>query len=124
MTLRQYISVMILGTIFCWSAWMVIILNVDPFVASTSSFIFFYFSLFLALLGTTSLVIFAGFRLFGRDRFALYRYVQKSFVNAMIISVLVIGIMYLQSLGYLHYWNLGILLTLFIFLGLFKIILF
>ena len=48
MTLRQFISIMIFATVFCWSAWVLVIFNIDPFQASISEFVFFYLSLFLA----------------------------------------------------------------------------
>jgi hypothetical protein len=121
MTLRQYISIMIVATLFCWLAWVMVIMNVDPFEASPSMFIFFYLSLFLALFGMISLILFGAFRLFGRGEFSLYRYVQKSFVDALAISVFLVALLYMQSLGYLHYWNLGILFAIMVFLGLFRI---
>jgi len=122
MTLRQYLSIMILTTILCWIAWGMVLVNIDPFDSSAVGFIFFYTSLFLALLGTVSICAFFLHRLFVRKKqIPMYRSVQRSFLDATVIAVVCVGLLYLQSQSYLHYWNIGILLVLVIFVGLFKL---
>jgi hypothetical protein len=121
MTLRQFLGIMFFATIFCWSAWALVLINVDPLQASTSDFLFFYASLLLSLLGTASLGLFGIFFLFRRDDTVPYRFVKKSFAYGMGIACAVVILLYLQSEGYLHYWNVATLGTLALFLILFRL---
>lgn len=120
MSLRHYVAIMMFATAFCWSAWVLVILNVNPLEATFLEFFFFYVSLFLSLLGTISLLLFGGFFIFGRAELSLYRSVKKSFLYGSIIACIGVLLLYLQSLEYLHYWNLVILGTLALFLILFR----
>jgi len=108
MTLRQYLTIMLLATIFCWIAWWFVISNVDPFQGDGLGFFFFYLSLFLAILGTLSLLTFVVRKILSRQNLPMFRYVQKSFRDAIFIALLVVLLLFLQAQGYLHWWNLGI----------------
>lgn len=119
MTLRQYLIIMSLATILCWIAWGLVLINIDPFVANAISFSFFYVSLFLALLGTTSLIAFTIYHFFSRAEKPMFRYVQKSFRYGWLISALLIGILFLQTKRLLNLWNLGLLVAVLILLVLF-----
>jgi len=44
MNLKQYLIIMLLGTVFCWISWVFVIINIDPFQDSGIGFTFFYFS--------------------------------------------------------------------------------
>ncbi len=99
---------MLLATIFCWIAWWFVISNVDPFQGDGLGFFFFYLSLFLAILGTLSLLTFVVRKILSRQNLPMFRYVQKSFRDAIFIALLVVLLLFLQAQGYLHWWNLGI----------------
>lgn len=114
MTLRQYITTMIFATLLCWVAWGFVIINVDPFEVNALGFVFFYVSFFLALLGTISLIIFFVYRFFASRDLPLFRYVQISFRQALVISVFLVGFLYLQGRGYLNLWNGSLLGTIFV----------
>jgi len=114
MNLKQYISTMIVATILCWVSWWFVIQNIDPFVAGTLGFVFFYISLFLALLGTISLLIFTGYRLVGDSDIPLFRHVQKSFRQAMVITAFIVLFLFLQGNSYLTMWNAMILTAIFV----------
>ena len=114
MNLRQYIITMMFATFLCWVAWGFVIVNVDPFAASVLSFVFFYVSFLLALIGTVSLVIFFVYRLFGSHEIPLFRYVQISFRQAFLLSLSLMGLLYLQGRGLLNIWNALILITMFV----------
>lgn len=109
MTIRQYFVIMLISTILCWVAWFMIIKNIDPETGSTTGFIFFYASLFLALLGTLSIISFALRQLLNRNNFSVYHLVQKSFRDAILFSLLIIAFLYLLGVGFLRWWNVGIL---------------
>lgn len=109
MTLKQYLIVMILGTILCWTAWWIVVLNIDPFQDTGVGFGFFYISLFLALLGTISIFAFILRKLLSKMDLPMFRYVERSFKDSLFISVLIVALLYLQGINYLRWWNLGIL---------------
>ena len=111
MTLKQYFTVMILGTILCWAAWWMVIVSIDPFQDTGVGFSFFYISLFLALLGTTSVIAFALRKSFSRTELPMFRYVQKSFHDSLFFSILLASLLYLQGANYLRWWNGGVLIV-------------
>ncbi len=112
MTLRQYLAIMMFGTLLCFAAWVFVLVNVDPFHANTVSFVFFYATLFFTLIGALSLGVFALYHTFSRTEEPLFRYVQKSFRDAFLLSLLVIGLLYLQGKGWLTMWNASMFIIL------------
>lgn len=117
MTLRQYLTIMLLGTILCWVSWTFVIINIDPFQNNQVGFLFFYLSLFFALLGSLSLLSFLFFRIFSRKLTPIFRHVRTSFRTACLLSLIVIILLYLQGKELLNIWNLGafVLACLFVF---------
>ena len=118
MTLRQYVVSMVLGTCFSWIAWGLILLTIDPFAASTTGFVLFYVSLFLALLGTLSLIRFGWYRRSANNDLPMFRLVEQSFRDACFVAAVLVGLLYLRGLSLLHWWNffLFILFLIMIFL--------
>ncbi|MEK7623090.1 MAG: hypothetical protein AAB408_00265 [Patescibacteria group bacterium] len=112
MTLRHYLALMIFSTALCWFAWGLVLLNVDPFQTLLSGFAFFYFSLFLALVGTLSLFVFAVYHFFYRDDSPLFRYVQRSFHDGVIGSSLLTLLLFLQGQRLLRWWSLTLFIAL------------
>jgi len=108
MTLKQYITIMIIASILCWVAWGFVIINIDPFQDTGIGFIFFYISLFFSLLGTISVFAFFVRKLFSREAQPMFRYVKRSFSDSFFISIALILLLFLQSKGYLNWWNTGI----------------
>lgn len=111
MTLRQYLIIMAFATILCWTSWIFVIINIDPFQGGILEFSFFYITLYFSLLGTNSLLIFAVYRIFTRS-LPLFRYVQKSFRESLLFSTFIVFILFLQGMNWLTVWNFGILLVL------------
>jgi len=105
---------MIISTLLCWLALVFVIINIDPFQANTLGFVFFYISLFLALIGTISLVIFLFYHLFGLRELPLFRYVQISFKQSLFAAVFTTVLLYLRGKGYLNIWNTMVLIGVFI----------
>jgi len=106
MTLRQYFTIMFLATFFCWLAWWMVLINVDPFQKDTVGFVFFYLSLGLATIGTISLGDFLVRRLFSRGGQPLYRLVKSSFRDALLVALAIIFLLFLQGSQLLRWWNL------------------
>jgi hypothetical protein len=110
MTLKQYLVVMILATIMCWISWGMVIVNIDPFTTGSLGFIFFYISLFLSLLGTISIGSFFMYNHFSKRHLPMFKYVKKSFHNAVVFSGITTGLLFLQANDLLHFWNFTIFL--------------
>lgn len=109
MTLKQYLIIMLFGTILCWVAWVVVLLNVDPFQSDGVGFSFFYISTFFALVGTFSMVTFLCRWFFSKSDEPIFRFVKRSFRDGFLISFFVTTVLYLQAQNYLRLWNLAVL---------------
>ncbi|HAT03984.1 MAG TPA: hypothetical protein DCS29_04410 [Candidatus Magasanikbacteria bacterium] len=105
---------MVFATVLCWISWVFVISNVDPFQTTMLGFVFFYASLYLALLGTISLVIFFCYKLFASRDLPLFRYVQISSRQSLFISTFLVICLYLQGQQYLNIWNALLLMAIFI----------
>lgn len=105
MTLRQYLFIMIFATLLCFVSLSMVLTNIDPFQGSTVGFLFFYVSVFFALLGTLTIVSFICYRLFSREGLPMFRYVKKSFHTGMFFAALSVGLLYLQMQSMLNLWN-------------------
>ncbi|MDP2685463.1 MAG: hypothetical protein Q8P20_10635 [bacterium] len=120
MNLRQYLIIMVLGTVLCWVSLFFVISNIDPFEANLAGFTFFYISIFLAMIGTFSILLFMVYQSIKRNVRPMYHQVQKSFRDSIIIAGFITALLYLQGSGLMNVWNFLILLSatvsLFIFL--------
>lgn len=114
MTLKQYLATMIIASIMCWTAWIFVLLNVDPFHANALSFVFFYIGLLLALAGSLSILFFLLYRIFSRKDLPLFRYVRRSFGESTLISSFLVFLLFLKGQEYLNLWNGVILAAIFI----------
>ena len=110
MTIRQYSIFMILGTVLCWAAWALVLIYLDPTSAGWLGFGFFYGSLYLALLGTFSLIG-MWLRLYLIKYDAVFRQISIAFRQAFFFSFLVIASLFLQSKGIFTWWNMLLLVA-------------
>lgn len=115
MTLKKYLNLMSILTAICWLAWLVSLFWVNPEKAGIIGFVLFYFSLFMALWGSFSLV---GFLL--RIRFnpksVVFVQIETAFRQAIWLSIIIsVGLM-LQGEKLLRWWNLLILIAFFLVL--------
>ena len=108
MNVKQYIAIMFFATTLCWVALLFVITNVDPFSANFVAMLFFYLSLFLALMGTISLTSLPFYRSWGAKELSIHRYVRKSFRNGLFFSTIITSLLFLQGRGLLHLWNFTI----------------
>ena len=105
MTLRQFLFIMFVATVLCWMSFGMVVVNIDPFQGSTVGFLFFYASLFAALVGTISLKSFFFYRVFSKQDLPMFRLVKKSFRNGVFFALVLIGLLFLQMQQYLTIWN-------------------
>jgi len=123
MTLRAFIISMFFATAICWIAFSIILFNVNPYDAGPLIFLFFYFSLFLAMLGTLTLIgILTRISILKRDDYVARR-VMTSFRQGAFLSGAAVSGLFLMSRDLLTWWNIalfivGILLLEFFFISL------
>jgi len=112
MTLKKYLNLMSISSLACWLFWVFVIFFVSPEETGLIGFVLFYFSLFLAIVGTAAII---GFII--RARFLkkgpVFKNVESSFRQGVWISLLIVGLFLLQNLGVLRWWN-GLFLFLFL----------
>lgn len=120
MSLRQYISIMLFSTILCWTSFGFVVINIDPFEAGFLSFSFFYVSVFFALVGTLSIIFFGFYSMFSRKDEPLFKSVQGSFRDGILVSIVLTIMLYMQGMQMLNMWNavalIAALVSLLIFL--------
>jgi hypothetical protein len=118
MSLRSYIFLMLLATIACFLAFFAVIYFFDPFVGGLWVLLFFYLSLFLALLGTFSILGLFVRLIFTREKLVLKK-VLISFRQAVWFSLLVVISLHLKSIDLLAWKNIILLILAFTLLELF-----
>ncbi len=112
MSLRTYLIGVFIGTILCWGAFVLTILNIDPTDSGTLGLASFFSSLFFALTGTFGLIgFFARIWLSGNE--IIYENIGISFRQGVLFSLCIVGLLALQAIRMLTWWN-GILLVLII----------
>lgn len=108
MRLKPFIFLILIGTLLSWIAWGFVLYSVDPFLADTVAFVFFYTSLTAALIGTVSLfLLFLYTKVLTIDA-PVYRVVSRSLRDGSIVSLLLVLGLFLQGMQLLTIWNLGI----------------
>jgi hypothetical protein len=115
MSLQRYLALMTIGTAICWLAWIFVIFNVDPQTAGLLGFLFFYFTIFFALIGTFSVIGFLVRRKMVGDDNVIFRHVKRTFRQSILISSAVVSLLLLLQKDLLTWWN-GVLVIVFFFI--------
>lgn len=104
MTLRNCLIGLIISAILCFTAWILILLNIDPAISNWQGFLLFYLSLFFALVSLLTLV---GF--FIRNKFLsnkpTFAQIGISFRHSIFFSIIIIGTLILQGMKMLNWQN-------------------
>ncbi len=109
-------------SLVCWIAWIFVLSYLDPVESGALSHVLFYLSLFLALMGTFSLLGFFGRVWFSKEE-VIFRHLGVSFRQAILFALFLTGLLMLQGVRFLRWWNVllfMILLTIAEFLFLSK----
>ena len=114
MTLKQYLTIMLIGTALCLIAFFFVIININPFEDTGMGFTFFYLSIFFTSLGSISMIAFTIHKKLSKNELPLFRYVQKGFRDALLISSIIVILLLLQGKNYLNWWNSGIIFFAFV----------
>ncbi len=86
-----------------------VLFRVNPLEASIAGFLMFYLSLLFASLGSLALLGLLVRRIFKKGELA-YRHVVISFRQAVFFSILIVGLLFLQSFRLLTWWNMVLLI--------------
>lgn len=116
MSLRIYLFFMSLGTLLCWIAWFFVLTNVSPDEGGLLGLIFFYSSLFLAIMGTASVVGCMVKKAREKNDDVVFRHVHQTFRQSIYIAAFVIVMLVLKAAGLLSWWVLLALLATFFIL--------
>ena|SRR3989344_7583865 len=110
MTLKTYLTIMLLATAICWSAWAVVVQSVNPEATNYIGFLLFYMSLFLSVVGTAALAGFViRFGLMRRD--LVFRQVAVAFRQSFLFAAVIVGALALQALRMLTWYNALLLIA-------------
>jgi len=104
MGLKQLIIIVSITTAIFWIAWSMVLFQVDPDTAGWSGIAAFYLTLFTSLLGSFFLISFGVRKRFDKDELE-YKLVGKSFRQSLFFAVALVGILMLQDLRFLTWWN-------------------
>ncbi len=110
MSLRSYLIGMALSTFLCFGAWVLVLINIDPFNCNFVGFILFYLSLFFALIGVFTLL---GFYLrvwFSKNE-VIFSHIGPSFRQGIFLSLILVGCLALQSFRILDLWSGGLFIA-------------
>lgn len=103
MNLKQFLTFMLIGTALSWAMFLLVILKMEP--SGSLAIMMFYISLFLALMGSLS-IIGLTIRVIFLKRNVIFKEVKNSFRQAILLSFLLIAVLFLQSKRLLSLWNM------------------
>lgn len=111
MSLRTYIFAMIGATVLAWIAWGVVVTGVNPYEAGLPGAGLFYLTLFVALIGTASLVLsFVRVTLLKKSNVPS-REIRTAFRHAILFALVTIASLALSAQGILQTWHLVVMVA-------------
>jgi hypothetical protein len=96
MTLKNYLTLMIIATLACWGAFTFIVNTVNPEITNWVGFALFYSSLFLAVSGLAAIVGFLIRFWLLKQKLAFYS-VNSAFRQSFLFALLIISILLLLA---------------------------
>lgn len=111
MTIKQFLWLMLICTILCWSGFLLVLFFINPETTGSLGFVLFYTSLFFALAGTLAILSYF-FRLIFTRRYTRTEDVQISFRQAIFFSIVIIGALFLQANNLMTWLNTLLLVML------------
>jgi hypothetical protein len=106
---------MAVATSLCWASWGFVITNISPTEAGFLGFSLFFISLFFSLLGTNSIFLFLLYRVLWGKTLRIDGYVKRSLRDSGILSVTLVGLLFLQGQRLLSPWLLALFFLLMLF---------
>jgi hypothetical protein len=102
---KGYFTLFIAAAAIGWVTFGLILLNVDPFTAVWYEFLFFYFSLTLALIATFFIIGWT-IRSWIIKRYRLHEGFGVMWRQSLFLTLLVVTLLLLQSVRVLAWWNM------------------
>ena len=118
MTFRQYLTVMLIGTAGAWLAWTITLFTIDPTQTSIIGFLFFYLTLFIAIVGSLS-ILGSAIRVLIKKPDVISRSVYTAFRHSILFGLLIIGALILISFDILRWWSILLFVIVLAFIELF-----
>jgi hypothetical protein len=109
MSLRLYLLIMTIMTIFCWLVFGYVISTVNPEATNGTGFFLFYLSLFFSLIGTTAIIGFIVRFIFLRHELVINK-VIVAFRQSFLFSTFAVALLFLLSRSLLSWLNLLLLI--------------
>ncbi|MEA1963054.1 MAG: hypothetical protein U9M94_02320 [Patescibacteria group bacterium] len=100
---------MSMATAVCWLIWLYVLWMINPVLTNWIGFVLFYFSLFLALIGTGAIFGFAV-RFIALKKELAFRLVKESFRQSFLFALLIIISLILLSYSLFTWLNLILLI--------------
>lgn len=105
MTLKSYLWGMKIGAVLSFAAWILVVVNVDPEQAGLAGELLFYASLFL-FLSALFVLFFTWLRnKTGAGDDLAFAHVGTSFRQGILLALLADGLLFVQSLRMLTWWD-------------------
>ena len=110
MTLRAYLSFMIIATSMAAVAWGFVLYYIDPYSSGVIGLTLFYTTLFFMLVGIFTII---GFKIRQRllNNELVYILVGMSFRQAIWLSIICIGLLLMQGARILSWWDAALLVV-------------
>ncbi|MCH7492878.1 hypothetical protein IID19_04830 [Patescibacteria group bacterium] len=109
MSLKKYLLFMTSATLISWIAWLVVLFYINPVESGVIGFVFFYVSMFFALIGTFSLIGFFGRVWFTKEPI-IFRHLGISTRQSLWFAILIVGTLLLQSADLYRWWSISLLI--------------
>lgn len=120
MTLKKYLIAMSAATLICWLIFIFVAGSINPELTNYLGFSLFYSSLFLAITGLAALVgFFIRFVILKKD--LVFYAVRVAFRQSFLFSFFIISILLLLSQELLSWFNLVMLIMIFLIMEIFII---
>lgn len=108
MTYNRYIGIIGFAGVVSWAAFFLVINKLSPYESMTISLIFFYLTLFIALVCSFTVLGFY-FRVWFSGNEIFYRYINVALRQGVFLSILSVFSLVLQMMRLLN-WLTGVLL--------------
>lgn len=118
MSLLRFLIILGAGTICSWTAWVLVLLTLDPITGGPIALLLFYGSFFLAMFGTATII---GFfiRFWLEKEKVLFRQISTALRHGTVVGVATTVMLLLQSQRVLNIWAILGLLALAVVIELF-----
>ncbi len=110
MTLKSYLLLMVFTTLICWGIFVGVIFNINPISTNWPGFALFYASLFLAVLGTSTIFGFL-FRFSLLKQQLAFRAVGEAFRQSFLFAILILAALFLLSHHLFTWMNISFLIV-------------